>query len=77
VTGAPVTIAVVGQQQVNVLAVPVAALLALREGGYGVQVVQGGTTRIVAVRIGMFANGLVQVSGAGITTGTVVGVASS
>jgi membrane fusion protein, multidrug efflux system len=77
VTGAPVTIAVVGQQQANVLAVPVTALLALREGGYGVQVVQGTTTRVVAVRIGMFANGLVQVSGPGITTGTVVGVASS
>ena len=77
VTGAPVGITVVGQQQSNVLAVPVAALLALREGGYGVQVVQGDTTRIVAVRAGMFAGGLVQVSGPGIAVGTVVGVASS
>lgn len=77
VTGAPVTINFVGQQQVNVLAVPVTALLALREGGYGVQVVQGTTTRIVAVQTGMFANGLVQISGPSITVGTVVGVASS
>lgn len=77
VTGAPVTLTVVGQRQSNVLAVPVAALLALREGGYGVQVVQGTTTRIVAVRTGMFAGGLVQISGPGIAEGTVVGVASS
>lgn len=77
VTGAPVSISVVGQRAANVLAVPVAALLALREGGYGVQVVHGTTTRIVAVRTGMFAAGLVQVSGQGITEGTVVGVASS
>ncbi|MEV8516266.1 peptidoglycan-binding protein [Dactylosporangium sp. NPDC051484] len=60
----------------NVLAVPVAALLALAEGGYGLQVVDGATTRVVAVRIGMFAAGKVEVSGDGITDGTVVGMPS-
>ncbi len=72
--GAPVTVALVGQRRENVLAVPVAALLALREGGYGVQVVTGSTTDIVAVETGMFAGGLVEVSGSGLAEGTVVGV---
>lgn len=53
---------------------PILALLALAEGGYGVQVVEGGTTRTVVVRTGMFAGGRVEVSGAGIAEGTVVGV---
>jgi peptidoglycan hydrolase-like protein with peptidoglycan-binding domain len=60
----------------NVLAVPVQALLALAEGGYGVQVVDGGTTRIVAVQIGLFAAGKVEVSGEGISEGTLVGMPS-
>jgi peptidoglycan hydrolase-like protein with peptidoglycan-binding domain len=76
--GAPVTVALVGQRRENVLAVPVAALLALREGGYGVQVVTGSatdsTTDIVAVETGMFAGGLVEVSGSGLAEGTVVAV---
>ncbi|GII81458.1 peptidoglycan-binding protein [Sphaerisporangium rufum] len=58
----------------GVLAVPVAALLALREGGFGVEVVQGGTSRYVPVRTGLFADGLVEISGAGIAEGTAVGV---
>lgn len=58
----------------NVLTVPVAALLALAEGGYGVEVVDGATTRIVAVQTGLFAGGKVEVSGGGIAEGTVVGV---
>jgi peptidoglycan hydrolase-like protein with peptidoglycan-binding domain len=72
--GAPVTVHIVSAERRNVLAVPVAALLALREGGYGVQVVSAGTSRIVAVQTGMFANGQVEISAAGITAGTVVGV---
>jgi hypothetical protein len=72
--GASVTVALVGQRRENVLAVPVAALLALREGGYGVQVVTGSATKIVAVQTGLFAGGLVEVSGAGLTEGVEVGV---
>jgi multidrug efflux system membrane fusion protein len=60
----------------NVLTVPVAALLALAEGGYGVQVVDGTATRIVAVRVGLFAGGRVEVSGDGLTEGTTVGMPS-
>lgn len=71
---APVQVALTSDQRANVLTVPVAALLALSEGGYGVQVVSGGTSHIVAVQVGMFAGGRVEISGAGIDVGTLVGV---
>jgi peptidoglycan hydrolase-like protein with peptidoglycan-binding domain len=77
---APVTIALVGQRRENVLTVPVAALLALREGGYGVQVVTGSrgsdgrSTDIVPVETGLFAGGLVEVSGPDLAEGTEVTV---
>jgi hypothetical protein len=71
---APVDVDFVSQQRKDVLVVPVAALLALPKGGYGVQVVRGGATRIVAVKTGMFAAGRVEVSGAGIAEGVTVGV---
>jgi hypothetical protein len=58
----------------NVLTVPVAALLALAEGGYGVQIVEGGTTKIVGVKTGLFAGGQVEVSGDGLAEGQVVGM---
>jgi peptidoglycan hydrolase-like protein with peptidoglycan-binding domain len=71
---APVDVEFVSQEREDVLAVPVAALLALAEGGFGVQVVDGDTTRIVAVETGMFAAGQVEVSGEGIAEGVTVGV---
>jgi peptidoglycan hydrolase-like protein with peptidoglycan-binding domain len=72
--GAPVQVTLVSAQAKDVLSVPVSALVALAEGGYGVQVVDGSSTRYVAVKTGMFANGRVEVTGDGITAGTVVGV---
>ncbi|MEU8143007.1 peptidoglycan-binding domain-containing protein [Nonomuraea sp. NPDC048901] len=60
---APVDVTIVSAQREDVLAVPVGALLALAEGGYGVQVVTGGTTQYAAVDIGMFADGKVEVGG--------------
>ena len=63
-------------QRKNVLTVPVAALLALAEGGYGVEVVEGATTRILAVETGMFADGRVEVTGKGLSAGMTVGVPS-
>ncbi|MGW4678729.1 peptidoglycan-binding protein [Micromonospora taraxaci] len=56
----------------DVLTVPVAALLALAEGGYGVQVAEGGASRILAVTTGLFADGRVEVDGAGVTEGMTV-----
>ncbi|GIJ50886.1 peptidoglycan-binding protein [Virgisporangium aliadipatigenens] len=73
---AAVTVTFVASQREKVLTVPVAALLALAEGGYGVQVVENGTSRIVAVETGMFAAGRVEISGEGIAEGTVVGMPS-
>ncbi len=72
---APVDVDFVSQERKGVLAVPVAALLARAEGGYGVEIVDGDTTRIVAVNTGMFAAGQVEVSGDGIAEGMTVGVA--
>ena len=58
------------------LAVPVAALLALAGGGYGVEVVEpSGHHRLVGVTTGVFAGGKVQVLGRGLEPGTKVAVA--
>ncbi|MBO2436612.1 peptidoglycan-binding protein [Actinomadura nitritigenes] len=58
----------------EVLTVPVTALVALSEGGFGVEVVKGSTSSYVPVKTGLFADGRVEVSGAGVAEGTVVGV---
>jgi membrane fusion protein, multidrug efflux system len=73
---ATVDVAFTASQRENVLTVPVAALLALAEGGYGVQVVDGTVTRIVAVETGLFAAGRVEVSGDGLAEGMTVGMPS-
>jgi hypothetical protein len=57
-----------------VLSVPVAALVALAEGGYGLQVVEGGATRYLPVEVGMFADGRAEVSGPGLADGMTVGM---
>ena len=60
---APVEVEVVDDRAVDVLAVPVSALLALSEGGYAVEVDSGsGTTTLVAVEVGMYADGFVEVT---------------
>jgi membrane fusion protein, multidrug efflux system len=71
---ASVDVGFTASQRKNVLSVPGAALLALAEGGYGVQVVDGTSTRIVAVETGLFAGGRVEVSGAGLKEGMTVGM---
>ncbi|WP_033344109.1 HlyD family efflux transporter periplasmic adaptor subunit [Catenuloplanes japonicus] len=65
----PVQVSFAGQTREDVLAVPVAALLALREGGYAVQVAGG---PLIAVRTGMFAMGMVEISGDGLAEGVSV-----
>jgi peptidoglycan hydrolase-like protein with peptidoglycan-binding domain len=72
---APVEVAFISEARPDVLTVPVAALLALAEGGYGLEIVEGETTRIVAVQTGLFAAGRVEVSGESIAEGVLVGVA--
>ncbi|MFC7532645.1 efflux RND transporter periplasmic adaptor subunit [Actinoplanes sp. GCM10030250] len=71
---ASVTASFAASRRENVLTVPVNALLALAEGGYGLQIVDGATSRIVAVETGLFAGGRVEVSGGGLAEGMKVGV---
>ncbi|MFF3066241.1 peptidoglycan-binding protein [Oerskovia sp. NPDC057915] len=70
-----VKVTFVAAERPDVLTVPVAALLALAEGGYGVEVVEDGTSRIVAVETGMFADGSVEITG-DVAEGDVVGMPS-
>jgi peptidoglycan hydrolase-like protein with peptidoglycan-binding domain len=67
---APVDVSLVKERAENVLAVPVSALLALAGGGYAVEVVDGdGTTHLVRVEPGMYADDLVEVRGRAIREG--------
>jgi hypothetical protein len=70
----PVDVRFVASERPDVLTVPVAALVALAEGGYGLQVIEDGAARYVAVELGMFAEGRVEVSGAGLAEGAIVGM---
>jgi peptidoglycan hydrolase-like protein with peptidoglycan-binding domain len=72
---ASVDVTFVAEERKDVLTVPVAALLALREGGYGVEVVEGDRSRYVPVTTGLFADGLVEISGDGVEEGMTVGMA--
>jgi hypothetical protein len=69
ISSADVDVRFTGTTERNVLAVPVGALLALSGGGYGVQISGGALT---AVKVGLFADGMVQVTGTGIAAGTQV-----
>lgn len=68
----PVRVRFIAQQREDVLTVPVVALVALVEGGYGVEVVDGTTTRYVAVETGMFARGRVEITGGDLEPGMAV-----
>jgi peptidoglycan hydrolase-like protein with peptidoglycan-binding domain len=70
---APVEVYVTTQTRKGVLAVPVTALLALTEGGYAVETVDAaGQHHLVAVRLGVFSGGMVEVAGAGLRAGAKV-----
>jgi hypothetical protein len=67
---APVDVSITRRLEENVLAVPVTALLALAGGGYGVELSStDGTTRLVGVETGVYADGYVEVRGDGIEEG--------
>ncbi|GAB3865143.1 peptidoglycan-binding protein [Dactylosporangium cerinum] len=75
-SSAPVDVTLVASRRDNVLIVPVSALVALAEGGYGLQLLDGGTVRTVAVTTGLFADGRVEVSGPDLREGLTVGTAA-
>ena len=69
---APVQVSIITASVPSALVVPVDALLALANGGYAVEVVSAkGVHSLVPVTLGLFddADGLVQVSGSGLTAG--------
>ncbi|MFC4122597.1 efflux RND transporter periplasmic adaptor subunit [Nonomuraea zeae] len=71
---AAVDVTFTASKRPNVLTVPVAALVALKEGGFGLEVIEGGSSRYVAVETGLFAGGRVEVTGDGLTEGMTVGM---
>jgi Putative peptidoglycan binding domain len=69
---APVNVSITTASVKGALVVPVAALLALGSGGYAVEEIgSNGVHHLVAVNLGIFddADGLVQISGAGVAAG--------
>ncbi|SNS84302.1 Multidrug efflux pump subunit AcrA (membrane-fusion protein) [Streptosporangium subroseum] len=74
---APVTVRMESERVKNVLGVPVEALLALREGGFAVEVVEGSATRLVPVETGAYGGGSVEIEGEGLSEGMKVGVPKS
>jgi peptidoglycan hydrolase-like protein with peptidoglycan-binding domain len=74
---APVSVDMESERAEDVLSVPIEALLALREGGFGVEVVEGAATRIVPVELGTYGGGRVEITGTGLREGMKVGVPAS
>jgi peptidoglycan hydrolase-like protein with peptidoglycan-binding domain len=68
---APVNVSITTESVQDALAVPIDSLLALAGGGYALEVAEDGAQRLEAVSLGLFddADGLVQVSGQGVSAG--------
>jgi peptidoglycan hydrolase-like protein with peptidoglycan-binding domain len=68
---APVNVSITTESVQDALAVPIDALLALAGGGYAIEVAEGHVHRLEAVSLGLFddAEGVVQVSGQGLSAG--------
>ena len=56
----------------GVLAVPIPSLVALLGGGYGLEILEGNSTKLVAVEAGVYDDGWVEVKGEGLAEGTKV-----
>jgi hypothetical protein len=74
--GAPVTVSLIGQVRENAMAVPINALVALAEGGFGVEKIGKQGSEYVQIQTGLFADGWVEIIGDGIKPGDDVTVAS-
>ena len=71
-TGAAVTVSVTKKLASNVLAAPVTSLLAILGGGYAIEVIENGSSKLVPVSVGLYADGWVEIKGDGIKAGTEV-----
>ncbi|MCU7723034.1 peptidoglycan-binding protein [Actinoplanes sp. KI2] len=71
----PAQITYTVKERRDVLTVPVSALVAPIEGGYAVELMDGGD-RLVPVTTGLFADGRVEITGDGVTEGAQVRVPS-
>jgi peptidoglycan hydrolase-like protein with peptidoglycan-binding domain len=69
---APVSVELVKAVSRGVLAVPAGALVATAGGGYAIQALEAGHRIVLTVSPGMFANGYVQIEGAGVHEGLTV-----
>ncbi|MEI7054638.1 peptidoglycan-binding protein [Nocardioides sp. CCNWLW239] len=70
---ATVSVDLTSETKKNVLTVPVTALVALAEGGFGVQLVTGDTETLTGVEVGLYADGYVEIT-AGLAEGDTVAV---
>jgi hypothetical protein len=73
----PVEVDVITESAEKVLAVPITALVALAEGGYGVYLLDGGSRRLIGVTPGLFSQTLVEVKGTDLREGSTVEVPAS
>jgi len=76
-TGAVVTVLITQTLVEGVLAVPIPSLVALLGGGYGLEILEGDSTKLVAVETGVYDDGWVEVKGEGLTEGSKVVVVGS
>jgi peptidoglycan hydrolase-like protein with peptidoglycan-binding domain len=74
---APVQVAITDDTVTGVLAVPITALVALADGGYGVYKRHGTERILLGVTTGLFANTMVEVHGDGLQEGDDVEVPAS
>jgi hypothetical protein len=76
---APVLVSIVTAHVENVLVVPVNSLLSLSGGGYAVEVSNGGVQHLEPVTTGLFddSEGLVEISGSGLSAGQQIVVPAS
>ena len=71
-TGAQVTVSVTKHLASNALAAPVTSLLALLDGGYALELQVDGSTELIPVEVGIFADGWVEIKGTNLEAGTII-----
>lgn len=75
--GAPVTVGFTSTSRKKVLAVPVNALLASPDGSYAVEAYENARHWTIPVKLGIFSDGKVEITGNGLREGLRVGVPQS